>query len=117
MDLLVILLQIVGAVFLFAAGLGLVRFRDPLQRMHAATKAGTVGAGFMVLAAILSLGTLEAALIGLAVLAFLILTIPIAGHLLGRAAYVSGAELEGLEGRDALDGVLDREERGIDERL
>lgn len=39
-----IVLKLVGVAFIFAAALGLIRFRDPFQRMHAATKAGTVGA-------------------------------------------------------------------------
>ena len=116
-DILVVLFQILGAIFVFAAGVGLVRFPDPLQRMHASTKAGTLGAGFMVLAAMIELRTSEATLIGLAVIAFLLLTIPIAGHLLGRSVYVSGATLEGMEGRDDLKGVLPREETALDERL
>ena len=41
-----LLFKLVGVVFIFGAALGLIRFRDPFQRMHAATKAGTVGAIF-----------------------------------------------------------------------
>ena len=109
--------KLVGAVFLFAAALGLLRFRDPFQRMHAATKAGTLGAGFVVLGVVLQLGTLEASLVGLATVLFLLVTIPVAGHLLGRAAYVSGADMGGLAGQDALGGVLPRSPAPLESRL
>ncbi|WP_062227581.1 monovalent cation/H(+) antiporter subunit G [Aureimonas frigidaquae] len=108
--------QIVGAIFIFAAALGLIRFSDPFQRMHAATKAGTVGAIFTVLGAILSLQTVGATIVGLFVIAFLILTVPIAGHLLGRAIYVSGGDMQGLAGPDALDGVLPRQSQPLENR-
>lgn len=108
--------KLVGVVFLFAAALGVLRFSDPFQRMHAATKAGTVGALFVVLGAVLSLHSLDAAVIGVLVIVFLLLTIPVAGHLLGRAAYLSGASLEGLEGGDALAGVLEREKAPLELR-
>ncbi|WP_216179069.1 cation:proton antiporter [Verticiella alkaliphila] len=104
-----LLLKVVGFVFLFAAALGLLRFSDPLQRMHASTKAGTVGAGLTVAGAALASG--DATTLGVAALTivFLIFTVPVAGHMLGRAIYVSGAKLHGIEGKDALKGVIEQE--------
>lgn len=102
-----ILLKISGAVFLFAAALGVLRFKDPLQRMHAATKTGTVGAGQILASAVLTMNTVEGWLIGGLAILFLFLTAPVASHLLGRAVYISGTELVGIEGKDALEGVLD----------
>lgn len=117
LDLLALASKLVGVVFLFAAALGLVRFGDPFQRMHAATKAGTLGAGFVVLGAMLELRRLDVTLMGGAAVLFLLLTIPVAGHLLGRAAYVSGADLDGLKGGDALADVLDRQGEPLEKRL
>ena len=88
---------------------GLLRFRDPFQRMHAATKAGTVGAIFTVLGTMCSLQSVGPTLIGLFIIAFLLLTVPVAGHLLGRATYMSGGSIDGLDGEDALHGVLERQ--------
>lgn len=112
-----VVFKLLGAGFLVAAAVGLVRFSDPLQRMHASTKAGTVGAGFILLGVVLQMWDTETTVIGLSTLIFLLLTIPIAGHLLGRAAYVSGARLHGLQGSDALAGVLDRSPSALEERL
>jgi multicomponent Na+:H+ antiporter subunit G len=114
---LALVLKVIGVVFLIAAAVGVVRFTDPLQRMHASTKAGTVGAGFVLLGVLLELRTWDVAFICASTIAFLLLTVPIAGHLLGRAAYVSGARLDGLKGQDALQGVLERSPTTLDERL
>ncbi len=114
---LAVLLKAVGVVFLVAAAVGVVRFTDPLQRMHASTKAGTVGAGFVLLGVWIEMGSWEAGMMCAGTIAFLLLTIPIAGHLLGRATYVSGARLEGVTGRDALHGVLERSTTTLDDRL
>jgi multicomponent Na+:H+ antiporter subunit G len=112
-----LLLKAIGVVFLIAAAVGVVRFTDPLQRMHASTKAGTVGAGFVLLGVLLEMRTWDVALMCAATISFLLLTIPIAGHLLGRAAYVSGARLDGLKGHDALRTVLERSPTTLDDRL
>lgn len=106
--------KFIGVAFLVLAAFGLLRFSDPFQRMHAATKAGTLGAGFVVAGAIVAIGTWGAILIGLGTILFLLLTVPVAGHLLGRAAYVSGADLNLAPGRDALNGILPRQRGGSD---
>lgn len=114
---LALVFMLAGVIFLFAAVFGLLRFADPLQRIHATTKSGTVGAGLILVGVMIHMGDGQAIFIGSATVVFLMLTIPIAGHLLGRAAYVSGARLEGLHGEDALKGVLERSPITLDESL
>jgi monovalent cation/proton antiporter MnhG/PhaG subunit len=114
--LLSVLLKLAGVIFLCIAALGVIRLPDPFQRMHAATKAGTLGAGLVLLGSILSHGEMDAVVLGLLTLLFLLLTVPVAGHLLGRAAYVSGARMS-LAGGDALEGVLRRAPHPLDERM
>lgn len=116
-DFLAVVFMLAGVVFLFAAIFGLLRFADPLQRIHATTKSGTVGAGLILVGVMIHMGDGQATFIGTATVIFLMLTIPIAGHLLGRAAYVSGARLDGLHGEDALKGVLERSPLTLDECL
>src|SRR5690625_4192075 len=111
-----LLLHFAGLIFLFAAALGLLRFKDALQRMHASAKAGTIGAGLVLLGAVITMDNLEGVIIGLLTVLFLLLTVPVAGHLLGRAAYLSGADLLGLEGKDALSGVLPRYPQPLEQR-
>ncbi len=111
-----ILSMIVGVAFLFAAALGVMRFADPLQRMHASTKAGTVGAIFVVLGTVMVHEQSGSMLIGIVAIGFLLITVPVAAHLLGRAIYVSGAYLQGLSGNDALHGHIVRRRAPLEER-
>jgi multicomponent Na+:H+ antiporter subunit G len=46
----------------------------------------------------------------------MLLTLSVASQMLARAAYISGAELRGIERGDPLAGVLDREEMPLEER-
>ena len=110
------LLLIAGMFFITVAALGLTRFSDALQRMHASTKAGTLGSGLSVLGAVVTLTEPAATTIGLVAVAFLLLTVPVAGHLLGQAAYISGADLSGVEERDELKGRLERQEQPLERR-
>jgi monovalent cation/proton antiporter MnhG/PhaG subunit len=113
--LLALLAKIVGTLFLVVATLGVLRFKDPFQRMHAATKAGTLGAGLVLLGAAIAKGSFDATLVALLTIVFLIATMPVAGHLLGRAAYISGAPLRSRS--DALAGVLPRMAAPLEARL
>ncbi|WP_084327798.1 monovalent cation/H(+) antiporter subunit G [Salinarimonas rosea] len=112
--LLALALKLVGTGFLVVATIGVLRFEDPFQRMHASTKAGTLGAGLVLIGVMLTQGSTGATIIAMLTLIFLIATMPVAGHLLGRAAYVSGAPLRTRE--DALAGVLPRAEKPLEER-
>lgn len=113
--LLSILFKLVGVVFLCIAAYGVIKLADPFQRMHAATKAGTLGAGLVIIGSVIAHGALDATVMGLLTVVFLLLTVPVAGHLLGRAAYVSGAKLT-LSHDDALDGVLTRANQSLGKR-
>jgi multicomponent Na+:H+ antiporter subunit G len=77
-------LIVLGAVWFVLAGLGVARLGDALARVHAATKATTLGMILVVLGAALHLPVEDGLRIALAI--FLIaLTNPLGGHLLGRA--------------------------------
>lgn len=82
-----------GGLFSLAAAVGVLRLPDVLIRMHASTKAGTLGCGLMLVAVALHFG--EGAIVAraLAAIVFLILTAPVAAHLIGRAAYRTGVPL------------------------
>ena len=92
-----LVLVVLGFAFVCAAALGVMRFREPLQRMHAATKAGTVGAGLTVAGAALGSGDGLTMMIGALTVLFLIFTVPVAGHLLGRAIYMTDHSLDSFE--------------------
>ncbi len=102
------LFLLAGAAVSLLAAIGVLRLPDFFMRMHAATKAGVAGCGLVLIGVALADGAPATWVKVSIALLFLLLTTPVAGHLLGRAAYVSGAPLwQGTAG-DALRGVLPR---------
>ena len=99
-----LILFLVGTFFMLLAGVGLLRMPDLFLRMSAATKASTLGAGFILLAAALYFEDLGSTSRALATIAFIFLTAPVAAHRIGRAAFFDGVSLwEGTQ-RDDLGG-------------
>lgn len=86
------ILVVLGAVFMAEAALGLVRFPDLFSRMHAASKATSLGMGLLLAGLAVASGRLEVALKALVVVVFIFLTMPVAAHLLGRAGYLGRAD-------------------------
>lgn len=99
------LLLMTGALFCLVAAVGLVRLPDVYIRMHAATKAGAMGAGIILMAVAVHAGQLEVVMRVIAAIIFVLLTAPIAAHLLGRSAYITrvkmwdGTVCDHLEGK------------------
>ncbi len=87
------ILFLLGGFFAFVAGIGVLRLPDVFTRMHASTKSGTLGASFVLVGAAVHFGTLAiSAKVALAIL-FILLTAPIAGHMIGRAAQRTGVPM------------------------
>ncbi len=91
------ILDIAAAVFLalaafltLAAAVGLIRFPDPLSRLHAATKPQILGLIFVVIAIALGVRSWTVLLLLIPVVVFQLLTAPISAHMVGRAAYRAG---------------------------
>ena len=101
------ILFILGAFLMFLAGVGLLRLPDIFLRMSAATKASTLGAGFILLAAALYFDDLGTTSRAIATIFFLLLTGPVAAHRIARAAYFDGSPLWDGTVRDDLRGHYD----------
>lgn len=92
-DIVVGILMLIGSGFMCIASLGLIRMPDLIMRMHAATKAGTIGAGFLLLAMAVHFGSVQVITTCIAAIFFLIATAPVAAHLIARAGYFEEVEL------------------------
>jgi multicomponent Na+:H+ antiporter subunit G len=90
---LALFLAIVGSLFLLLAGLGIIRLPDLFCRASATTKAATLGVGCLLVAVALHFGDMQVTTRVLATLAFLLLTAPVAAHMIARAAYSQGVPL------------------------
>lgn len=80
-------LILAGAFFMGVAALGVLRMPDLMTRMHAATKAGTLGASLLVVSVAVAFRTVSVAMRCVAIVVFLCLTAPVVAHMVGRAAY------------------------------
>lgn len=92
-ELLVLFFLLAGGFFSIVAAIGLIRLPDLYARMHAATKSGTVGVSAIAIAMMVHFNTPSVTARGLLVIAFFLLTAPVAAHMIGRAAYRTGVPL------------------------
>ncbi len=81
------LLILAGGALVLIAALGVVRMEDVFTRMHASTKAGSLGLGLIAAALLIADVQASWSAKAAAVLIFMLTTLPIGAHLVGRAVY------------------------------
>jgi multicomponent Na+:H+ antiporter subunit G len=86
-DALTIAAVIVGVFFMFVASLGVLRLNDFYLRIHAPTKAATLGLVFLLAAVVLTVQDKTVATKAFLAVLFIAATAPAGAHLLSRAAY------------------------------
>lgn len=106
-----VVLTVTGTAFVLIAGLGVIRMPDLFTRMSATTKAVTLGVGLLLAAAALHFGEIGVTTRAIATVVFLLLTVPVAAHLIGRAAYSSGTPLWEGTVFDDLSKVVPKQEK------
>lgn len=89
-DVLASILLISGAAFALVAAIGVVRFPDVLNRMHAGTKPQTFGLLLILVGLALRLQTMRDVILLLILIMFQLLTAPVSAHMIGRAAFRTG---------------------------
>lgn len=92
-EIFVSVLLLAGASFMILAAIGILRLPDLPTRMHASTKAGALGT--MLIMGGVALHFADSAITARAVafIVFVLLTAPIAAHVIGRAGYFTGIRL------------------------
>jgi multicomponent Na+:H+ antiporter subunit G len=85
-------LLVLGGFFCFVAGVGIVRLNDIYLRMHAATKAGTLGLALVCVAKMVQAESVTHLVEPLLVFLFMIATAPVGAHLIGRAVFRTGID-------------------------
>lgn len=93
-----------GALLSLAAGIGVLRFPDVLDRMHAATKPQVLGVLLLLAGVALRLRTPSDLGMLALVAVFQLATVPVAAQMVGRAAYRSGRVDRALLDTDELAG-------------
>jgi multicomponent K+:H+ antiporter subunit G len=76
---------IIGSGFVLVGAIGLLKFNDPMTRLHAPTKVGTVGIGMLLVASIIhSFDIGQPSTHELLIMAFLFVTAPITANFIGK---------------------------------
>jgi multicomponent K+:H+ antiporter subunit G len=80
------LLLLIGAFFILVGSIGLVRLPDFFMRLHAPTKASTLGVGGILLASMVYAFKQDIVFHELIITFFVFVTAPVSAHLLSQAA-------------------------------
>jgi multicomponent Na+:H+ antiporter subunit G len=82
-------LAILAGIMSLAAGVGMIRFKDTLTRLHAGAKPQVLGVLLVALTVVIAHPTLPVMAMAFLVAVFQLLTQPIGAHMAARAAYRS----------------------------
>jgi len=82
-----------GSVFALLAAIGVLRMPDVFTRMQASTKASTLGLGCLLVGAALQMGDFGSFIRVASIGAFVLITTPVAGHVIARASYYADVPL------------------------
>jgi multicomponent Na+:H+ antiporter subunit G len=86
------LVAMVGSLLVLIAGIGVVRFDDPMSRLHALTKASTLGVVLVLLGAALFLDRPNDWTSLLLAAALQLVTSPVSASLISRSTYLATGE-------------------------
>lgn len=92
---LVAIMFLLGSIFMLLTSFGIIRLPDVYNRSHAATKAGTLGIMSILTGAFVYFWVVEGVVSAKLILGiiFVLVTMPVGGHLVGRAAYRTNVPL------------------------
>jgi multicomponent Na+:H+ antiporter subunit G len=92
-DLVTAIVWLVGSAFALLAAVGTLRMPDVFTRMQASTKASTLGLGCLLIGAALQMSDFGSLIRVASIGAFVLLTTPVAGHVIARASYFADVPL------------------------
>lgn len=92
-EVIVSIFLILGAVIRLLSSIGLVRFGDVFLRMHASTKASTLGIGFILVGTAVHFGEPLITIKLVALLVIYFFSAPTGTQVLAHAAHISGAPM------------------------
>lgn len=112
LDIAAISLVLLAGILSLAAGVGLLRLPDTMQRLHAGAKPQVLGVIVICVALMLRAPSLSVLGLGSLVIVFQMLTQPIAAHMAARTSYRQDAYVPELMTHDEMaDDVLRAERR------
>lgn len=108
-DIIIAVLSTIGALAILFASIGILRMPDFYLRLSVTVKAATLGVGLLLLCAAIVFPDVSVTTKTIAIAFFLVLTAPVAAHMIGRVAYITGIKLWKGTITDELEGMYDEE--------
>jgi len=108
-DIILAILSTIGALSILFAAIGILRMPDFYLRLSVTVKASTLGVGLLLICAAIMFPDVSVTTKAIAIIFFLIITAPIAAHMIGRAAYFTGTPLWKDTIIDELEGMYNEE--------
>ncbi len=91
-DIVIMVLSTLGALFILIASIGILKMPDFYSRLSVTIKAATLGLGCILIAAALFFKEFQVTTKAIAIIFFIFITSPIAGYLIGKVAYINGTK-------------------------
>ncbi len=110
-DLIIMFLSTIGALSILFAAIGILRMPDFYLRLSVTVKAATLGSGLLLLSAAVFFPEAYVTTKVFAIIFFLVLTAPVAAHMIGRVAYLIGAKKWEETVMDDLEKMYDKENK------
>ena len=92
-DIVTAIMWVAGSAFALLAAVGVLRMPDVFTRMQASTKASTLGLGCLLVGAAVQFGDFASFVRVVSIGAFVLLTTPVAAHVIARASYLAEVPL------------------------
>ncbi len=89
-NIIIAILSTIGSLSILFAAIGLLRMPDFYLRLSVTVKASTLGIGFLLACAAIIFPDVSVTTKAIAIAFFLVLTAPVAAHMIGRTAYHVG---------------------------
>ncbi len=110
-DLVIMILSTIGALSILFAAIGILRMPDFFLRLSVTVKAATLGSGLLLLSAAVFFPEAYVTTKAFAIIFFLVLTAPVAAHMIGRVAYLIGAKQWEGTIMDDLENMYDKKNK------
>lgn len=108
-DIFIAIFSTIGTLAILFASIGILRMPDFYLRLSVTVKAATLGVGLLLLCAAIVFPDVSVTTKTIAIAFFLVLTAPVAAHMIGRVAYITGIKVCKETIADELEGMYDEE--------
>ncbi|KGE15606.1 monovalent cation/H(+) antiporter subunit G [Sphingobacterium deserti] len=115
-DIILAILSSIGALSILFASIGILRMPDFYLRLSVTVKASTLGVGLLLICAAIMFPDVSVTTKAIAIIFFLIITAPIAAHMIGRSAYFTGTPLWKDTVIDELAGMYNKETHELESK-